>query len=57
MVRMFEQALKSAKTLPANGRDSLIARLNHVREISHVFGYGVGDDMHYLLTKYVKRTG
>jgi len=54
LVRMFEQALKSANTLPANGRDSLIARLNRVREISHDFGYGVGDDMDYLLAKYVK---
>lgn len=54
LVRMFEQALKSAKTLPANDRDSLIARLNRVREISHAFGYGVGDDMDYLLAKHVK---
>lgn len=54
---MFEQALKSAKTIPANGRDSLIARLNRVRKISHAFGYGVGDDMNYLLAKYVKRPG
>jgi hypothetical protein len=54
LVRMFEQALKSANTLPANGRDSLIARLNRVREISYAFGYGVGDAMDYLLAKYVK---
>ena len=52
LVRMFEQALKSANTLPANGRDSLIARLDRVREISHAFGYGVGDDMDFLLAKY-----
>jgi hypothetical protein len=32
-------------------RDSLIARLDRVREISHAFGYGVGDDMDYLLAK------
>ncbi len=57
LVRMFEQALKSANTLPANGRDGLIARLNRVREISHAFGYGVGDDMDYLLAKYVKHPG
>jgi hypothetical protein len=49
LVRMFEQALKSASTLPANGRDSLIARLDHVRGISHAFGCGVGDDMDSLL--------
>jgi hypothetical protein len=52
LVRMFEQALKSANTLPATGRDGLIARLGRVREISHAFGYGVGDDMDFLLAKY-----
>ena len=57
LVRMFEQALKSANTLPANGRDNLISRLNRVREISHDFGYGVGDDMDYLLAKYVGHPG
>ncbi len=56
LVRMFEQALQSAKTLPADGRDSLIVRLNRVREISHAFGYGVGDDMDYLWTKYAKQS-
>ena len=48
LVRMFEQALKSANTLPAEGRYSLIVRLNRVREISHAFGYGVGEDMDFL---------
>jgi hypothetical protein len=56
LVRMFEQALQSAKTLPADGRDSLIVRLNRVREISHAFGYGVGDDLDYLWTKYAKQS-
>ena len=56
LVRMFEQALQSAKTLPADGHDSLIVRLNRVREISHAFGYGVGDDMDYLWTKYAKQS-
>ena len=56
LVRMFEQALKSANTLPADGRDSYIARLDQVREIGHDFGYGVGDDMDYLLAKYTKRS-
>lgn len=54
LVRMFEQALRLISTLPANGRDSLIVRLDRVREISHAFGYGVGDDMDYLRTKYIK---
>jgi hypothetical protein len=57
LVRMFEQALKSASTLPADDRDRLIARLKRVREISHAFGYGVGDHMDYLLAKYAKHTG
>ena len=57
LVRMFEQAFKSAKTLPADSRDSLIVRLNRVREISHAFGYGVGDDMDYLWAKYAKQSG
>ena len=55
LVRMFEQALRSINTLPANGWDSLIVRLDRVREISHAFGYGVGDDMDYLLAKYAKQ--
>lgn len=55
-VRMFEQALKSLNTLPADGRDGLVARLNRVREISHDFGYGVGDDMDFLLAKYTRST-
>ena len=56
LVRMFEQALKSAHTLPANVQDSFIARLDRVREISHDFGYGVGDDMDFLLAKYTRRS-
>jgi len=55
LVRMFDEALKAAKMLPADNWDSLIARLDRVREISHDFGYGVGDDMDYLLAKYAKR--
>jgi hypothetical protein len=55
LVRMFDEALKTAKMLPAHVRDSLIARLDRVREISHDFGYGVGDDMDYLLAKHAKR--
>jgi len=56
LVRMFEEALKSAKLLPLDGRDSFIARLKRVREVSHNFGYGVGDAMDYLLAKYAKRS-
>jgi hypothetical protein len=52
LVRTFEQALKVTDQLPANDRDVLIARLDHVRSISHNLGYGVGDDMDSLLAKY-----
>ena len=57
LVRLFEQALQCVNTLPANGRNGLIARLDRVREISHAFGYGVGDDMDFLLAKYTRRSG
>jgi hypothetical protein len=55
LVRMFEQALKLADTLPAERRDGLFARLERVADTSHDFGYGVGDDMDSLLSKYVQR--
>lgn len=57
LVRMFERALKLANTLPAPGRDGLVTRLDGVRGISHEFGYGVGDDMDFLLSKYTRRSG
>jgi hypothetical protein len=57
LVRMFEQALTVANTLPASGRDALVARLDRVRSISHKCGYGVGDDMDSILAKYTKRSG
>jgi len=52
LVRMFEQALTIANRLPANTRHALLARLDRVRNISHKFGYGVGDDMDFLLARY-----
>ena len=57
LVRMFEQALRIATTLPATGRDALFARLDRVRTISHKCGYGVGDDMDSILTTYTKHSG
>src|SRR5216684_7656466 len=38
LVRMFEQALKLANTLPADSRDRFVTRLDRVRGISHNFG-------------------
>ncbi len=52
LVRMFEQALEMSATLPARQRDTMLDRLNAVRDISHRFGYGVGDDMDRLLARY-----
>jgi hypothetical protein len=54
LVRMFEQSVATANTLPADTRDALIARLDRVRSISHKCGYGVGDDMDSILAKYTK---
>jgi hypothetical protein len=55
LVRMFGQALTVAYTLPPPDRKSLITRLDRVRSISHQFGYGVGDEMDSMLTKYRTR--
>ena len=52
LVRMFEQALVVADKLPANHRDALVARLDRVRGISEKIGYGVGDNMDFILAKY-----
>jgi hypothetical protein len=55
LVRMFEQSVATANTLPTDTRDALIARLDRVRSISHKCGYGVGDDMDSILAKYTQR--
>jgi hypothetical protein len=57
LVRMFERALVQANTLPASGRVDLVNRLDGVRQISHKIGYGVGDDMDFLLSKYASVQG
>ena len=53
---MFEQALKMANALSAERREHLLARLDHVRGISHDVGYGVGDEMDFLLSKFAQRS-
>jgi hypothetical protein len=55
LVCIFEQALNVTNTLPPNVRGALVARLDRVARISHEFGYGVGDDMDFLLRKHTKR--
>jgi len=44
-----------ANALSVDRRDDLVSRLDRVRTISHKFGYGVGDDMDFLLSKYTRR--
>jgi len=53
LVRMFEQSLKITNTLAGNARRILLTRLDRVRNISHEFGYGVGDEMDVLLSEFV----
>jgi hypothetical protein len=57
VVRMFEQALLVARTLPVSNRETLLDRLDHVRGISQNFGYGVGDDLDSLFAEYSNRDG
>lgn len=52
LVRMFEQALKAIAALPDAVRSTFWERLDVVQNISHNFGYGVGDDMDELLSEY-----
>lgn len=52
LVRMFEQALRTIRALPQDRQAPWLERLDGVRQISHNFGYGVGDDMDDLLAKY-----
>jgi len=54
LVRMFEQALKLSVTLSVGQRDAMLDRLDAVRDISHNFGYGVGDDMDGLMARYAR---
>ena len=52
LVRMFGQAIKIIDVLPEDCRPALMTRLDSVCNISHNFGYGVGDDMDDLLAEY-----
>ena len=54
LVRMFEQALKVTLQLPPRDVDAVIIRLDRVRTVSHNLGYGVGEEMDFLLAKYTK---
>jgi hypothetical protein len=52
LVRMFDQALATATTLPADSQAALRARLEQVCENCHNLGYGVGDSMDDILADY-----
>ena len=52
LLLMFAQVLKLAAGLTPAERGALLPRLDHVRRISHSFGYGVGDEMDELLDQY-----
>jgi hypothetical protein len=43
-----------AETTNRQSKSDLVSRLDRVRTISHDFGYGVGDDMDFLLSKYTR---
>ena len=55
LVRMFEQALKVADALSAERRDNFLTRLDSVRVISRNIGYGVEDDMDFLMSKFAPK--
>lgn len=52
LVRMFEQALKAIVALEPNQRKGFVQRLEAVRNEGHNWGWGVGDDMDYLMAEY-----
>jgi hypothetical protein len=52
LLRAFENALKIVNTLSPERRAPLIDRLDRVRGLSRDFGYGVGDDVDYLMAEY-----
>jgi hypothetical protein len=54
LVRMFEQALTVAGTLPDSAQVTLLDRLDRVRTICHDFGYGVGEDMDLIYAKHAE---
>lgn len=55
LVRMFAQALKTIEVLSETQRQQLWDRLDAVRHTGHNLGYGVGDEMDYLLSESAKR--
>lgn len=52
LLRTFEDALKLVNSLSQDRQAPFIARLDEVRRLGHDFGYGVGDEMDYLMAEY-----
>lgn len=52
LVLMFEQALTAIAALEPDQQDAFIKRLERVRSKSHDWGYGVGDEMDFLMAEY-----
>jgi hypothetical protein len=52
LVRMFEQALKSAASLSGKVQNGFLARLDRVRSIGRQLGNRVGEDMDVLLSEF-----
>lgn len=52
LVRMFEQALKKINELTSEHQPAFTHRLSAVKHACDYFGYGVADDMDYLLSDY-----
>lgn len=52
LVRMFEEALAVAITLPDNTQDPLLTRLDQVRITSEKLGYGIADEMDTILGEH-----
>ncbi len=52
LVRMFEQALKAIVALEPGQQNAFVERLERVRREGHNWGWGVGDDMDYLMAEY-----
>lgn len=52
LVRMFERALKAIAPLEPDQQISFVERLERIRREGHNWGWGVGDDMDYLMAEY-----
>ena len=51
----WKDHIKVTLQLPPRDCDAMIIRLDRVRTSSHNLGYGVGDDMDFLLAKYTRK--